>query len=140
MTLVDPDLVPLVVLPFMDEDHLEEARLLNALGEALAAMRSGEASVPAVAESLASLYAHVRAHSEREEAAMQQGAFPLLAVHRAEHERALADLTAEGERFAQTGAVRELWTFASVTWPAWSGAHIRSLDVTAARYLTAADA
>jgi hemerythrin len=131
--LVDPERIPQVALSFVNDDHREEARLLNALGAALRAHRDGVAPVEAILHRFEELFLHTREHFGREEAAMQRTAFPAQPVHKAEHERVLEELEAEGEHFRETGDTTRLWRYVSEAVPAWFLAHIETMDhVTAA--------
>jgi hemerythrin len=124
-------------LGFMNADHAEEVHLLERLGEALVAHRSGKGGADAVVERLALLAVRTREHFLREEAAMRQGRYPGYEVHRAEHDRVLAEMDVEVRRFRQRGDVERLWQYLFTTVPAWFQAHTSTLDADAARFLAA---
>ena len=139
MPLVDLDTIPQVPLPFINDDHLEEARLLNELAEAVDALRRGGGSAVAVAGRFADLDVHTREHFAREEDAMRRADFPPYPVHKGEHDRVLAEMSAEGRRFQDRADAARLWTYVSETVPAWFVGHIQSMDLITARFLAMRD-
>jgi hemerythrin len=130
------DATKLAPLPvdFMNADHEQEFRLLEALGEALAARRAG-GGVEAVLERLALLAVHTRGHFLREESAMREARFPGLAAHKAEHDRVLAEMDAEARRFRAGGEAAALERYLLDVLPGWWVSHIRAYDGAAARHL-----
>jgi hemerythrin len=139
MPLVDLDAIPQVPLDFINDDHREEARLLNELAEAVGALRAGGGSAAAVAERFAALDAHTREHFAREEEAMRRAAFPPYPMHKGEHDRVLAEMAAEGRRFQDRGDAARLWTYVSETVPSWFVGHIQSMDLITARFIATRD-
>jgi hemerythrin len=137
MPIVELDSIPQVSLPFMNEDHREEARLLNAVGEAILAFRGGQGSAAVVLERFVALHAHTRAHFVREEAAMQRTGFAPYPVHKAEHDHILVEMTEEGRRFRDGSNVERLWAYVSQAVPAWFIGHIESMDHVTARFVAA---
>jgi hemerythrin len=136
MPLVDLDGIPQVALPFINQDHREEGRLLNELQGALSAHRAGGPREP-VLERFEALLAHTRDHFGREEAAMQRAAFPPYVVHKAEHERVLEEMEAEGSRFVQAGDTERLWRYVSAAMPEWFLSHIQTMDYVSAQFVSA---
>ena len=132
--LIDPDQVPHLAVQFMNEDHAEEARLVNAVSDQLAALRAGRAAADAVKAALESLYVHTREHFAREEAAMRDASFPAFSFHQAEHVRILGELGEAQRRFAESGAIEQLESYLA-TLPPWLDQHIRSMDAVTARYV-----
>lgn len=140
MAIVNVDSLPQVALGFMNEDHREEARLLNELGDALSAFRRDRGDDAAVLERLAAFEAHTRAHFVREEAAMRRAGFAPYPVHKAEHDHVLAELEIETRRFRERGEAERLWAYVSQAIPAWLVGHIESMDYVTARFLAFCDA
>jgi hemerythrin len=136
MPLVDIAAIPQVPLAFMNDDHREEARLLNELADALEAHRGGEAPRAAVLERWDTLHRHTVEHFGREEAAMQRVGFPPYPVHKAEHERVLEEMRAEARRFAEDGDAERLWRYVSEAVPAWFVEHIQSMDHVTGGYIS----
>ena len=92
--LIDPERLPRLPVAFMNQDHADEARLLNAAGGAVEAYRAGGAAKDQVKAALEALYVHTRAHFAREESAMVDASFPAYSFHQAEHVRILGELGA----------------------------------------------
>jgi hemerythrin len=132
--LIDPDQLPHLAVPFMNEDHAQEARLVNAAAEELDAFRGGKVGADRVKAALEALYVHTRAHFAREEAAMMDASFPAFSYHQAEHVRILGELGEAERRFAEGGAAEELSAYLA-TLPPWLDQHIRSMDAVTARYV-----
>jgi len=135
MPLVDPAAIPQVQLPFMNEDHAEEARLLNGLADALAALRGGAGARDDVLARWAALDRHTREHFERENEAMRRVGFPAYPMHQAEHERVLAEMAGEARTFVDHGDAERLWTYVSQAVPAWFVRHIQTMDQITARFV-----
>jgi hemerythrin len=134
LPLVDLARIPQVALAFINQDHREEARLLNELARAIEAQRAGGPR-EAVLEGLDRLFAHTREHFGREEAAMQRSGFPPYPVHKEEHDRVLEELAGEGQAFREKGDLERLWRYVSVEMPAWFLGHIQSMDHVTAQYV-----
>lgn len=132
--LIDPAQLPHLPVSFMNEDHVEEARLLNAAGDALARFQAGAASRADVTAALEALYLHTRAHFSREEAAMMAASFPAYSFHQAEHVRTLGELDEAERRFREAGGAEELAAYLA-TVPGWLAQHIETMDSATARYM-----
>jgi hemerythrin len=132
--LIDPDQLPRLAVPFMNEDHAEEARLLNVAGERLAQFQAGAAGKPEVTAAMEALYLHTRAHFSREEAAMMEASFPAYAFHQAEHVRTLGELGEAERKFREAGDAAALAAYLA-TVPGWLAQHIETMDTVTARYV-----
>ncbi|HET6440231.1 MAG TPA: hemerythrin family protein [Anaeromyxobacter sp.] len=132
--LIDPDGIPHLPVAFMNQDHAEEARLLNTVGEAVDAFRKDGGGKDRVKAALEGLYLHTRAHFAREESAMVDASFPAYSFHQAEHVRILGELGEAERRFDETDAGDELAAYLA-TLPGWLGQHITSMDAVTARYV-----
>jgi hemerythrin len=135
MAYVDAAQLAQLPVDFMNADHEKEFRLLEALGDALAAERRGERGLEAVLERLALLAVHTREHFLREEGAMRESRYPGLAAHKAEHDGVLAEMDAEARRYREGGEAATLERYLLEALPAWWFAHIRVHDDAAARHL-----
>ena len=137
MALLDIDALPQVAVGFMNEDHREEARLLNAVTSALGALKAGKGSRAEVARAWRALDAHTREHFAREERAMAQTGFPPYDVHRGEHELVLSAMDAELRAFEDGGDVARLARYVERSMPDWLRRHIETMDSVTARFLAA---
>lgn len=138
MSLVDLAAIPQVPLQFMNDDHAEEARLLNALAEALGALREGKGSKAEVLDRWQALERHTREHFAREDEAMRKAAFHAYPTHAGEHERVLAEMASEAGAFAAGGDAERLWLYVSQAVPAWFVRHIQTMDHVTARFVAMA--
>ncbi|HTN51738.1 MAG TPA: hemerythrin family protein [Anaeromyxobacter sp.] len=135
MRFVDVSQVPELPLAFMNADHAQEMRLLEELGEALDAHRAGKGSLAPVLERLALLAVHTREHFLREEQVMREAGFPAYPMHKAEHDRALAEMDLQARRFREGGDPAKLWSYLFEVVPAWFVHHIRTMDSVTARFV-----
>jgi hemerythrin len=135
MAEIDPAGVPQLPMAFMNADHAREVRLVNAVEAALTANRGGEGTLGEVLERLSVLAVHTREDFLREETAMREGRYPGYAAHKAEHDRALAEMDAEARAFRDGGDAERLSRYLAEALPAWFVSHIRTLDAAAAFYL-----
>ena len=140
MPHVDTSQIPVLPLAFMNADHAEEMRLLEDLGVALEEHKGGSASLAPVLERLALLAVHTREHFLREEQVMREVGFPAYPVHKAEHDRALAEMDQEARRFRDGGDPERLWRYLFQVLPAWFVHHIRTMDEVTAQFVTRAPA
>jgi hemerythrin len=140
MSRIQPEEFPELPVPFMNEDHRREIGLVNDVAAALDA-RAGVGAQPGalepVVERLALLAVQMREHFLREEAAMRVSRFPGYALHRAEHDRVLAEMDREARAFRDDGDAARLARYLFEGLPAWYRGHVRTMDVDAARYLAA---
>ena len=127
--------LPQLPIAFMNADHAQEVRLVNAVEAALEAHRRGQGTLAAVVEHLSLLAVHTREHFMREETAMRETRFPAYPVHKAEHDRVLAEMDAEARAFRETGGGERLSRYLAEALPAWFVNHIRTMDAVTAGYL-----
>jgi hemerythrin len=136
MGRIEPSELPELPVPFMNEDHRRELALVNDLEEAVAGHARGEPrTLDAVLGKLALLAVHTREHFLREEAAMREARFAAYGVHKAEHDRVLAEMDREARRFREHGDAERLSRYLFETMPAWFRGHVRTMDVVAARFV-----
>jgi hemerythrin len=138
MATIDPRQIPELPVPFMNADHAREVRLVNDLEDALARHARGEGTLDAVVERLSLLAVHTREHFLREESLMREVRFPAYPVHKAEHDRILAEMDAEARAFREGGDPRRLSRYLFDVLPAWFLNHIRTMDLVTARFAAGA--
>ncbi len=136
MGFIDASQVPELPLAFMNADHAQEVQLLEDLGEALTAHRADASNLATVLERLSLLAVHTREHFLREEQAMRETGFPAYPVHKAEHDRVLAEMDVEARRFREGGDPERLWVYLFRTVPAWFVHHIRTMDRITAQFVS----
>jgi hemerythrin len=135
MALIDLEAIPRVFLAFMNDDHREEARLLNAAVDALDAERRGAGDRAVTLAAFDRFVEHTREHFGREEVSMRDAAFPPYPVHKAEHDRVLAELSSEVEQYRAGGDAERLRRYAAEAVPAWFLSHIDSMDMVTSRFV-----
>jgi len=140
MAAIDASQIPHLPVPFMNTDHAHEVRLLNDLEASLAAHRRGEGTLAAVVERLSLLAVHTREHFLREESMMREARFPAYPMHKAEHDRVLAEMDAEARLFRDRGDDARLARYLFEGLPAWFLNHIRTMDYVTARFTADAGA
>ena len=126
---MNPPNYPQVALDFMNRDHAEFAALRQKLLDLLA----GEVSNTAVDDALADLGEHTRRHFAEEEQVMRETGFPVYEIHKGEHERVLADIEAQVERWMLGRDAQALRDWLDRAVGTWLVEHVSSMDfVTAA--------
>ncbi len=136
MSHVDLAAIPQVALPFMNDDHREEARLLNEAIDATKAHVGGKVTVESVLHAFEKLLQHTQEHFGREEEAMRRVAFPPYPMHKGEHDRVIDEMESEETHFRETGDTKRLLGYLSQAVPAWFVAHIQSMDNVTAQFVT----
>src|SRR5512138_951317 len=135
MAEIDLQRLPQLPIAFMNADHAQEVRLVNAVEAALDAHRRGEGTLAAVIETLSLLAVHTREHFLREETAMREAGFPAYPVHKAEHDRVLEEMDAEARAFRERGDGARLSRYLAEVLPAWFTGHVRTMDTVTAAFL-----
>ncbi len=135
MPRLDPATLPDLPIPFMNEDHAREAALVNDLESALDAHQAGTDDVGHVLERLSLLAVHTREHFLREESMMREAQFPAYALHKAEHDRVLAEMDREARAFRDGGDAARLSRYVVSALPLWFEGHVRTMDVVTARFV-----
>jgi hemerythrin len=135
MPEIDPAHIPDLPIAFMNADHAREVMLVNDLEGALAAHDRGERPLGDIVERLSVLAVHTREHFLREETMMREARFPAYPVHKAEHDRVLAEMDAEARAFREGGDAARLRHYLFEALPAWFLNHIRTMDVVTAGFV-----
>jgi hemerythrin len=135
MPRLDAANLPDLPISFMNADHAREAALVNELEDALAAHAAGAGPVAPVLERLSLLAVHTRDHFLREESMMREARFPAYPVHKAEHDRVLAEMDAEARAFRTAGDAERLARYVRERLPEWFEGHVRTMDVVTARFV-----
>ena len=135
MPRLDAANLPDLPISFMNADHAREAALVNELEDAHAAHAAGAGPVAPVLERLSLLAVHTRDHFLREESMMREARFPAYPVHKAEHDRVLAEMDAEARAFRTAGDAERLARYVRERLPEWFEGHVRTMDVVTARFV-----
>lgn len=127
--------IPLVALESMNQTHKEEVELVNRLATLVADGIRGQADEAAIAAQLDRWLDHTRDHFARENALMQQYAFPAYPVHSGEHERVLSLLEDLRRTWIESRALRPLALFLFEEWRAWFDNHVHTMDNVTASFI-----
>lgn len=137
--MLDKEQIPKVALEEMNEVHYEEVDLLIELLNMLDALADGELPAQALDASLEKLLEHMREHFAGEEDRMVEAAFPPYPVHKAEHDRVLAEARSIYDAWLSDRDEQVLSTYLRRTFPAWMVQHISTMDAVTARFLASRD-
>ena len=132
---IDLEHLPQLPVPFMNADHVREARLVNEVEAALEAHGRGEGSLGGVVEKLSVLAVQTREHFTREETAMREAGFPAYPAHKAAHDQVLEQMDAEARAFRDGGDGARLSRYLAEALPAWYANHVRTMDAVTAGFL-----
>lgn len=113
-----------VGVEFMDADHVEAARLINAMAEA---------SGPALLDLARHFLAHCREHFHREEEMMKATGFFAAACHAGEHERVLGELGGVVARL-EAGEEAALKDYFAAGLSQWLMNHRNTMDFVTAEF------
>jgi hemerythrin len=131
MATIDLESIPQVATAFQNDDHREEAHLLNLAIDGL----TSNAPKEELHHRFDALARHTREHFAREDAAMERTGFPALAMHEGEHERVLIELDEKLDAWREGGEPAVLLTYLRNDVPTWFVAHIRTMDTVTAQWL-----
>lgn len=122
---------PQVALDFMNRDHAEFSALRGQLLDLLAA----GTPAPQVSALLDELLEHTRHHFAEEERLMQEVGFPPYPIHKGEHDRVLADMSARSQRWKQDRDVEALREWLDQAVGDWFMAHVGTMDSVTAEFI-----
>ncbi|MBL3526235.1 MAG: hemerythrin family protein [gamma proteobacterium endosymbiont of Lamellibrachia anaximandri] len=134
--VLDPSAIPLIALGSMNETHKEEVELINQLGRLLEDAVNGQPDEAAITEKLHEWAEHTKDHFSRENQLMQDYGFPAFPVHSGEHDKVLAQIEALYQRWLETKVVEPLADYIFGEWPRWFDAHVNSMDMVTAMFLS----
>jgi len=137
MSLIDKERLPRVDLESMNEVHLSEVDIVNELSDLLDAHSEDASLVSEIHAKFEELIEHTQEHFASEERLMLEGRFPPYSIHRAEHQRQLARVSAVYESWAGGRDVALLRGFIQRELPDWVRNHILTMDTVTAQYLCA---
>jgi hemerythrin len=123
--------LPQVALDFMNRDHAEFLVLRDSLLGRLSAQIPGEE----LSASLDELLEHTRHHFAAEERAMQETGFPPYLIHKSEHDRVLADMSAQIERWNHGRDSEALRQWIDQAVGDWLFNHVSTMDFVTAEFI-----
>ncbi|MCU7929722.1 MAG: hemerythrin family protein [Candidatus Thiodiazotropha sp. (ex Codakia rugifera)] len=136
LPVIDITEIPLVALETMNEVHREEVALINQLGELVIAGVEGDADSEAITSKLNEWVEHTRAHFDGENQMMKEYGFPPYPVHLGEHQQALLRIESMQQQWLDDNQLDRLAAYIFVEWQDWFKAHVNSMDMVTARFLS----
>jgi len=135
---INPSEITEVCIPFMQETHLEEIEMLNALYAMFERVRQGE-DVPELAEKITAIAEHTHAHFERENEKMRELNFPPYAVHKQVHDEYLNAMDEVIATWQASDDLSPIISFFEQETPAWMKQHISTMDFVTANFFAMAE-
>jgi hemerythrin len=135
---INPCEITEVCIPFMQETHLEEIDMLNALYILFDRIRQGE-DVPELVDKIQSIAAHTHAHFERENTKMRELNFPPYAVHKQVHDEYLNTMDHVIAAWLESKDITPLINFFENETPEWMKQHISTMDFVTANFFAMVD-
>ncbi len=130
MSLIDPAIVTDVALDYMNDDHMAFTAALNALVEYIRAKDRA-----AVTRLLDDILLETREHFAREERDMRLAQFPPYPVHKAEHDRLVAELEDVVQHWIASQDMAWLSGYIAERLAPWFLQHVATMDKVTARYV-----
>ena len=124
------DQLPMVVIPSMNDTHLEEMLIVNRLDTA-----AKNSEVEEVREILNEFLEHTLEHFKGEEKMMQEARFPAFQTHKGEHDRHLHELKALIKYFEEHQDPKAITAYIDGNLVRWLIHHIETMDTMTAEFL-----
>ena len=136
--LLDIANVPVVAMDFMNEVHAQDVVVINDLYALIEAYEAApnEANAEAIAKQLAFWFEHTVSHFQGEETQMREKRFPPYAMHKSEHDNALAKMDFVLRNWSRTKDIGMLRAYVTQDVPAWFMQHIATMDTVTANFLS----
>jgi len=128
--LITEEQLPILVVPSMNDAHLEETLIINKLDVAVK-----NDDIDAVYEILSELLEHTRKHYSDEEDMMEEALFPAYKTHKKEHDRHLRELRSVIEYFDKHKDTRAVSAYIEGNLTAWILHHADTMDRLLALFL-----
>lgn len=133
--LIEPQHLPLLHTPSMNDTHYEAVLLINQLSDAI------DSGVPDVIQAnLEALIDHTTMHYRQEEEAMLEKKFPPYPAHKEDHDNSLDEMKKEAADFAQTKNAEALKTYVDHTLIPWFLRHTETMDAVTSIFLENSEA
>jgi len=130
---INPSDITEVAIPSMQETHLEEIAMLNALCDLFALIKQGEEPL-GLLEKVTAIATHTHAHFEHENEKMRELNFPPYAAHKKVHDEYLNAMDGVIATWQASGDIAPLITFFEHETPAWMKQHISTMDFATANF------
>jgi len=119
----------------MQEVHLEEIEMMNAVYKLLEAVESDSGDRLLLTEKLDELLLHTREHFANEERLMREYNFPPYQMHKGSHDLFLADMEQMLMDWKSNHKIAPVGQFLRSELPSWMKQHIATMDFVTAGFL-----
>ena len=134
--LIEIKKIPQVAMAFMNETHAEDVAIINDLYALILAYEkepNAENKKPLDAKYEEWLL-HTIEHFRVEEEQMRSLGFPPFAMHKGEHDNALAQMDTRFRAWQESQNIAALKTYIGVELPQWLSNHIATMDTVTAMF------
>ena len=136
MSLISQNKVPQVAMEFMNDVHAEDVDIINDLHNLIVkySQDTNEVNATAIDTQYETWYEHTLNHFEGEEIKMLELNFPPYAMHKSEHEKALAQMEHVYRLWKEKRDISSLSQYISQEIPKWLNNHIQTMDTITAMF------
>ena len=136
VSLISHNEIPQVAMEFMNEVHKEDVDIINELSNLIIKYSedASEENATAIDAQYEKWYEHTLDHFEGEEIKMLELNFPPYAMHKGEHEKALAQMEALYRTWKKERNINALQQYISKEIPQWLSNHIQTMDTITAMF------
>ena len=134
--LIDTKSIPQVAMAFMNETHTEDVVIINDLYALISAYEkepNAENKKPLDAK-YEEWTLHTIEHFRVEEEKMLNEGFPPYAMHKGEHDNALAQMDTQFRAWQKSQNIAALKTYIGAELPQWLSNHIATMDTVTAMF------
>ena len=122
--------LPMVVIPSMNDTHLEDMIIINRLDDA-----AKSENIDAVAQTLQELLDHTSIHFSDEEKLMKEAKFLDFNSHKSEHDRHLRELKSIIKYFQTHQDSKAIRAYIEGNLKSWMIHHVETMDASAAKFI-----
>lgn len=131
-----------VNIDFMDEDHVEEIKLVKDLSKNIIAYKDNnsdregflESNVNKISRLLNDWFEHTEAHFKKENKLMEITEFPTKGPHTEEHNFALMRMATVVNSWNVSNDIELVADYVFNIWPVWFHEHKNNMDIVTAKY------
>jgi len=128
--LIVQEELPMVVIPSMNDTHLEDMIIINRLDDA-----AKSENIDAVAQTLQELLDHTSIHFSDEEKLMKEAKFLDFNSHKSEHDRHLRELKSIIKYFQTHQDSKAIRAYIEGNLKSWMIHHVETMDASAAKFI-----
>lgn len=134
--LINKDTLPLVAMEFMNETHLEDVDIINALYDSILKYKEEENSnnFNDVSTKYQEWFTHTVNHFQNEEIKMQEMQFPPYLMHKGEHDNALHIMDKVFREWSENRDSSKLKEYLEEYLKPWLLNHIQGMDTVTASF------